>query len=149
MILFHLGMIVVGTPYSEPRLMNMEVITGGTPYGATTLASPDGRSRPVSDNESRDCALSRPPRRISRAALQIRSYLILSEGKDDDDRRSFRRLFMKVVILDGHAINPGDLSWDALRGLGELEVFDRTPEHAIVARVGEADVLLTLRTPLS
>ena len=41
---------------------------------------------------------------------------------------------MKVVILDGHAINPGDLSWDALRGLGELEVFDRTPEHAIVAR---------------
>ena len=30
---------------------NMEVITGGTPYGATTLAGPDGRSRPVSDNE--------------------------------------------------------------------------------------------------
>jgi glycerate dehydrogenase len=56
---------------------------------------------------------------------------------------------MKVVILDGHAINPGDLSWDALRGLGESEVFDRTPEHAIVARVGEADVLLTVRTPCS
>lgn len=49
--LFHLGMIVVGTPYSEPRLMNMEEISGGTPYGATTLAGPDGRSRPVSDNE--------------------------------------------------------------------------------------------------
>ena len=49
--LFHLGMIVVGTPYSEPRLMNMEEITGGTPYGATTLAGPDGRSRPVSNNE--------------------------------------------------------------------------------------------------
>jgi NAD(P)H dehydrogenase (quinone) len=49
--LFHLGMIVVGTPYSEPRLMNMEEITGGTPYGATTLAGPDGHSRPVSDNE--------------------------------------------------------------------------------------------------
>ena len=39
---------------------------------------------------------------------------------------------MKIVILDGHAINPGDLSWDALQGLGELEVFDRTPEDAIV-----------------
>ena len=51
--LFHLGMIVVGTPYSEPRLMNMEEISGGTPYGATTLAGPDGRSRPVSDNDSR------------------------------------------------------------------------------------------------
>lgn len=49
--LFHLGMIVVGTPYSEPRLMNMEEISGGTPYGATTLAGPDGRSRLVSDNE--------------------------------------------------------------------------------------------------
>ena len=56
---------------------------------------------------------------------------------------------MKIVILDGHAINPGDLSWDALRGLGELEVFDRTPEDAIVTRAREADVLLTVRTPLS
>src|SRR5271163_2779995 len=49
--LFHLGMIVVGTPYSEPRLMNMEEISGGTPYGATALAGADGHSRPVSDNE--------------------------------------------------------------------------------------------------
>jgi glycerate dehydrogenase len=56
---------------------------------------------------------------------------------------------MKIVILDGHAINPGDLSWDALRSLGELKVFDRTPEDAIVTRAGEADVLLTVRTPLS
>lgn len=56
---------------------------------------------------------------------------------------------MKIVILDGHAINPGDLNWDALRCLGELEVFDRTPEDAIVTRAGEADVLLTVRTPLS
>jgi NAD(P)H:quinone oxidoreductase type IV len=49
--LFHLGMIVVGTPYSEPRLTNMSEITGGTPYGATTLSGADGRSRPVSENE--------------------------------------------------------------------------------------------------
>ena len=56
---------------------------------------------------------------------------------------------MKIVILDGHAINPGDLSWDALRSLGELEVFDRTSEDAIVTRAGEADALLTVRTPLS
>jgi NAD(P)H:quinone oxidoreductase type IV len=49
--LFHLGMIVVGTPYSEPRLANMDEISGGTPYGATTLAGADGRSRPVSENE--------------------------------------------------------------------------------------------------
>ena len=56
---------------------------------------------------------------------------------------------MKIVILDGHAINPGDLSWDALRSLGELEVFDRTPEYAIVTRADEAEALLTVRTPLS
>jgi NAD(P)H dehydrogenase (quinone) len=49
--LFHLGMIVVGVPYAEPRLTNMNEITGGTPYGATTLAGADGRSRQVSENE--------------------------------------------------------------------------------------------------
>ncbi|MBU1651626.1 NAD(P)H:quinone oxidoreductase [bacterium] len=48
--LFHHGMIVVGVPYSEPRLMEMNEITGGTPYGASTLAKPDG-SRLPSENE--------------------------------------------------------------------------------------------------
>ncbi|MGH7986624.1 MAG: NAD(P)H:quinone oxidoreductase [Candidatus Binataceae bacterium] len=49
--LLHLGMIIVGTPYSNPRLTNMNEITGGGPYGASTLAGADGRSRPVSENE--------------------------------------------------------------------------------------------------
>jgi NAD(P)H dehydrogenase (quinone) len=48
--LFHLGMIVVGVPYSATGLTNMEEITGGTPYGATTLAASDG-SRQPSENE--------------------------------------------------------------------------------------------------
>lgn len=48
--LFHHGMIVVGVPYAEPALLNMAEITGGTPYGATTLAAPDG-SRAPSENE--------------------------------------------------------------------------------------------------
>lgn len=48
--LIHLGMIVVGVPYSEQRLLNMDEITGGTPYGASTLAGPDG-SRQPSENE--------------------------------------------------------------------------------------------------
>jgi glycerate dehydrogenase len=56
---------------------------------------------------------------------------------------------VKIVILDGHAINPGDLGWDAFRALGELEVFDRTAENEVVSRAREADVLLTTRTPLS
>jgi NAD(P)H dehydrogenase (quinone) len=48
--LLHLGMIIVGVPYSEQRLLNMSEITGGSPYGASTLAGVDG-SRQVSENE--------------------------------------------------------------------------------------------------
>lgn len=48
--LFHLGMVVVGVPYSEAKLTNMAEITGGTPYGATTLAGAAGDRTP-SDNE--------------------------------------------------------------------------------------------------
>jgi len=65
------------------------------------------------------------------------SRLVLSKGES----------FMTIVIFDGHAINPGDLSWDAIGSLGSLEVFDRTPENAIVPRAREA--VLTTRTPLS
>jgi NAD(P)H:quinone oxidoreductase type IV len=48
--LLHHGMVIVGVPYSEPGLSNMSEISGGTPYGATTLAGPDG-SRLPSENE--------------------------------------------------------------------------------------------------
>lgn len=48
--LLHHGMIIVGVPYSEQRLMDMKQITGGTPYGASTLAAGDG-SRQPSENE--------------------------------------------------------------------------------------------------
>lgn len=48
--LFHLGMVVVGVPYSAAKLTNMAEITGGTPYGATTLAGAAGDRTP-SDNE--------------------------------------------------------------------------------------------------
>lgn len=48
--LFHLGMVIVGVPYSETKLTNMAEITGGTPYGATTLAGAAGDRMP-SENE--------------------------------------------------------------------------------------------------
>ncbi len=48
--LLHHGMIIVGVPYSEQRLVVMDEVSGGTPYGATTLAGPDGRRVP-SENE--------------------------------------------------------------------------------------------------
>jgi len=47
--LFHLGMVVVGVPYSEPKLTNMAEITGGTPYGATTLAGAAGDRTPTTN----------------------------------------------------------------------------------------------------
>lgn len=48
--LLHHGMMVVGVPYAEQRLLNMAEITGGTPYGASTLAGADGERMP-SENE--------------------------------------------------------------------------------------------------
>jgi len=48
--LFHFGMVVVGLPYSFTGLTEMSEVTGGTPYGATTIAAPDG-SRQPSKNE--------------------------------------------------------------------------------------------------
>jgi NAD(P)H dehydrogenase (quinone) len=45
--LFHLGLIVVGVPYAETGLTNMNEISGGTPYGATTLAGPKGDRQPT------------------------------------------------------------------------------------------------------
>src|SRR4051794_429694 len=48
--LLHQGMIIVGVPYSEPGLTNMPEISGGTPYGATTLAGTDGKRLPT-ENE--------------------------------------------------------------------------------------------------
>lgn len=50
---------------------------------------------------------------------------------------------MKLVILDGNAANPGDLSWDGLREFGELIVYDRTPQQLAVERIGDADIVIT------
>jgi glycerate dehydrogenase len=56
---------------------------------------------------------------------------------------------MKIVVLDGYALNPGDLSWEGLGGLGEVEIYDRTENHRIVERAIGAELLLTNKTPLS
>ena len=49
---------------------------------------------------------------------------------------------MKIVVLDGHALNPGDLSWDCLRQFGQITVYDRTPADMVVSRIGDADIIL-------
>lgn len=50
---------------------------------------------------------------------------------------------MKIVELDGYAANPGDLSWDGLRQLGELTVYDRTAPEEVLERARGAQVILT------
>lgn len=55
----------------------------------------------------------------------------------------------KIVVLDGYTENPGDLSWDQLAALGELTVYDRTPAERIIERIGDAEIVLTNKTPIS
>ena len=55
---------------------------------------------------------------------------------------------MKIVVLDGYTLNPGDLSWDSLENFGMLTVFDRTPKEKILERSQGAEILLTNKTPL-
>ena len=50
---------------------------------------------------------------------------------------------MKIVVLDGYTLNPGDLSWDELEGLGECTVYDRTAPDKLLERAKGARVLLT------
>ena len=59
---------------------------------------------------------------------------------------------MKIVVLDGYAENPGDLSWDDIAALGTLTVYDRTSfsdEAEIIERIGDAEVVITNKTPVS
>jgi glycerate dehydrogenase len=55
---------------------------------------------------------------------------------------------MKITVLDGYALNPGDLSWDGLRKLGDVEVFDRTMVDEVVQRAAGAAIVFTNKTPL-
>src|SRR5436305_3334218 len=55
---------------------------------------------------------------------------------------------MKITVLDGFWLNPGDLSWDALRRLGDVEVFDRTRVDEVLERAAGAEVVFTNKTPL-
>jgi len=55
---------------------------------------------------------------------------------------------MKLVVLDGYTLNPGDLSWEELEKLGDLTVYERTPEDKIVERIGDAQIVFTNKTPL-
>lgn len=55
---------------------------------------------------------------------------------------------MKIVVLDGDVINPGDISWAPLEKLGEVAIYGDTPEDLIVERAAGAEVLVTNKVPL-
>lgn len=56
---------------------------------------------------------------------------------------------MKIVVLDGYTLNPGDLDWKSLEELGETVIYDRTAPDEIIHRAAEAEIVLTNKTPLS
>ncbi|MCD8117409.1 MAG: D-2-hydroxyacid dehydrogenase [Oscillospiraceae bacterium] len=57
---------------------------------------------------------------------------------------------MKIVILDGYTVNPGDLSWKKMEELGEVSVYDRTlGEDETVRRIGDAEVVVTNKCPIT
>lgn len=55
---------------------------------------------------------------------------------------------MKIVVLDGYTMNPGDLSWDELKSLGECFIYDRTPKELVVTRAADAEIVLTNKVVL-
>ena len=56
---------------------------------------------------------------------------------------------MKIVVLDGYGLNPGDLSWNGLEALGELTVYDRTAPDELMERSSGAEVLITNKTVIT
>lgn len=56
---------------------------------------------------------------------------------------------MKIVVLDGYTLNPGDLSWDQLSQIGDLTVYDRTEENQIVERIADCEIVYTNKTPIT
>lgn len=56
---------------------------------------------------------------------------------------------MKIVVLDGYTLNPGDLSWKCLEKLGDLTVYDRTPKDKILERIGNAEIVFTNKVPVT
>lgn len=50
---------------------------------------------------------------------------------------------MKIVVLDGYALNPGDLSWEGLKSLGDCQIFDRTKPEEVFSRISDVEAVIT------
>lgn len=56
---------------------------------------------------------------------------------------------MKIVVLDGYTENPGDLTWEGFEALGDVKVYDRTPEDQIAERIGDAEIVIMNKAPIT
>lgn len=59
---------------------------------------------------------------------------------------------MKIIVLDGYTLNPGDLDWEGMKALGDVTVYDRTSltdEQEVIDRIGDAEIVITNKTPIS
>lgn len=56
---------------------------------------------------------------------------------------------MKIVVLDGYTLNPGDISWEGMEVFGDVTVYDRTKAEEVVERIGDAEVVYTNKTPIT
>ena len=53
---------------------------------------------------------------------------------------------MKIVVMDGNGVNPGDMSWEQIEQFGNLTVYKRTAPEEVIAHVGDAEIVLTNKT---
>ena len=53
---------------------------------------------------------------------------------------------MKIVVLDGKGVNPGDMSWSGIEQFGDLTVYERTAPDEVLSHVGDAEIALTNKT---
>ena len=58
-------------------------------------------------------------------------------------------IMMKIVVLDGYASNPGDLSWEPIAAMGDLTVYDRTAPQELHDRIKDAEIILLNKTPMN
>jgi glycerate dehydrogenase len=56
---------------------------------------------------------------------------------------------MKIVVLDGYSLNPGDLSWDGLREFGSLDIYDRSDEDQVKSRIKDAEAIFVNKVHIS
>lgn len=85
--------------------------------------------------------------KYAKAALKYKNRIARPGWSGKNIER--RIVFMRIVVLDGFALNPGDLNWDEINAIGDTIVYDRTEARLIVNRISNCDVVLTNKTPIT